>query len=177
MTWWHYTTFPKLLSILDTGRLVGQTVPVRLPRPRRLVWFSDHPNWEPTASFIKIDLRGRPRRVTFPEVVATTGAARLSCGNPARLQHIGDLLERGMIPPELADRHSRAHWRAALGDVRSADVTFIEVAFSCTASRWVPLDGLITHTLTRPAPTRAAPSTPARSKNKKRRTVGGPGGE
>lgn len=68
---WHYTVGIRFREIRETGAIIPATARVP-PGERAIVWFSSHPEWEPTASK-GIIVDGTMRKATRDEMVANAG--------------------------------------------------------------------------------------------------------
>lgn len=96
---WHYTTGNKIASILKMGVLLPATAGVHPPE-KPVVWFSLHPQWEPTASKGLVDERGLQRAATLAEMLTITGG----------LYRFG-IDARGLLCGEALKRHARINRR------------------------------------------------------------------
>jgi len=74
---WHYTTEDLLDQIVDCGllRISQWEKQAKLPHPA--LWFSAHPEWEPTATKVAMDEEGNTRDLTKEEQYEMTGLGRI----------------------------------------------------------------------------------------------------
>jgi hypothetical protein len=123
---WHYTTVDRLVMIIAAGEIRPATTGV--PNGEKpIVWFSTHPEWEPTATKAMKDRNGWTRRATIEEVeqfsggLARIGVAPETAPHSWReLKHMSGMrsgearrLERAAVE----DRSFTGDWRGTFDSV------------------------------------------------------------
>lgn len=141
---YHYTAGHHLSEIAASGALLP-TGEMIAPRERRVLWFSLHPHWEPTA--IKMFLWAgstTPVKPSFEVMAAEIGAYRFAL--PARDKRLLPWRRLSLvahIPPAEAARMvevgiragARPHdWYGVLDPIPLTDLTFE----AWSGSAWVP---------------------------------------
>ena len=83
---WHYTTGDKLRSIINSGHITPTTAKVP-PHEKPVAWFSNSPQWEPTAT--KVPIPGKLGQLATAH--AQQGLVRIQVPASAAPHRIQDL--------------------------------------------------------------------------------------
>ena len=108
---WHYTTGQNFIEIVDSGELRPTVVGVQPPE-RGILWFSAHPQWEPTACKLLIRGDGTARRLSMEETYVR-GRGLVRFGIDRRLLTPWNQLPRiARMSRRMAGGLERARWCA-----------------------------------------------------------------